>query len=266
MSSSPSFHVARQERLSSSSAASSNGGIGGQPRLVNPALQHWRQWRESALAGETKSSRTRRSSLRYSVDLTRAVDFQPTLSSTFREESARHASLYWRDLLCDVVPCQFPLPYASGMDTATTSSFQIEDTRELYAACLQASVTLPTLLQAAWAMTLATYCVLDDVCFAYAARGRDVPIEGTFLTTLIRRIRVDKRLSKAQYMREVHDSYLEAALNQHCSQAELEEAAERKINALCNAVLNVRTETQADDSASADAPHGVSLSVTQGRG
>lgn len=142
---------------------------------------------------------------------------------------------YWRRKLSTVEPCHFPRLSASsrpwGKAETATSSLQLDagDASRVQAYCEQRSVTASSILQTAWALTLASYCANDSVCFGYLSSGRDLPIRhledsiGAYANMIVCRVTINRQQdSPAQLIEEVRTQVLQDMEYQHCSLAEIQ--------------------------------------------
>ena len=79
-----------------------------------------------------------------------------------------------------------------------------------------ASITTPTLIRAAWALTLAAYTNSTDVIFAETVSGRDAAVDGIFdiigpvFATVPIRVQIQEQSTIANYLRYVQNDFLEA--------------------------------------------------------
>jgi amino acid adenylation domain-containing protein len=71
------------------------------------------------------------------------------------------------------------------------------------------SITKATMLRSTWAIILARYCESDDICFGTSVSGRHAPVAGLdkmagpLVTTIPVRIRLDRQVSIAKFLRDV---------------------------------------------------------------
>ena len=82
-------------------------------------------------------------------------------------------------------------------------------------------VTTPSLIRAAWALTISVYSNCDDVVFAETVTGRDVPVSGivdmvgpAFATVPVR-VQARRDLTIAEYLNNLQDGFMEAMPYQH---------------------------------------------------
>ena len=82
-------------------------------------------------------------------------------------------------------------------------------------------VTTPSLIRAAWALTISAYSNSEDVVFAETVTGRDVPVSGivdmvgpSFATVPVR-VQTRRDLTVAKYLSDLQDGFMEAMPYQH---------------------------------------------------
>jgi hypothetical protein len=138
---------------------------------------------------------------------------------------------YWKKKLAGMEPCHF-LPLSSGPQQGqgtSTSSIDIggEVFSQIRLFCEAQSLTLGSLFQSAWALTLAAYTGKDSVCFGYLASGRDMPISGlgesigAYANLMICRADISREWSGQHLVRYLHEQVLEDFGFQHCSLADI---------------------------------------------
>ena len=83
------------------------------------------------------------------------------------------------------------------------------------------SITMPSIIRAAWAILMAAHTGSEDVVFGETLTGRDIPIDGIIdmlgptLTTVPTRLRVDNALRVTEFLKEVHHRATEVIPHQH---------------------------------------------------
>lgn len=82
-------------------------------------------------------------------------------------------------------------------------------------------ITAPSLIRAAWALTISAYANSEDVVFAETVTGRDAPVSGivdlagpTFATIPVR-VQTRRDLTIAEYLSSLQDGFMEAMPYQH---------------------------------------------------
>lgn len=168
-------------------------------------------------------------------------------SAKLRDRLSKQTLAYWKALLDDQIPCAFPTP-AAPHDLPTTSAYvvNLHNPRLLFRSCALAGFTTPTLFQAAWALVVSAYCTTHDVCFAYEPPARDVPLEGPYMHFLYRKLAIDNKKSCKDFLRNVHNSHLDALQHQGCSQADVEATLGARITTTCNTALTIKISRSAD--------------------
>ncbi|KAI4198548.1 MAG: hypothetical protein LQ350_005207 [Teloschistes chrysophthalmus] len=121
---------------------------------------------------------------------------------------------FWRTRLAETNSPQFPIlptpayqPHASGFFSQTL------------AVTRPSTVTLATLIRAAWALTISAYTNSDDVVFGETVTGRDVPLPGTLeltgptLATIPVRVQIKPPVN--DFLQHLQDDFSEAMPFQH---------------------------------------------------
>jgi amino acid adenylation domain-containing protein len=146
-------------------------------------------------------------------------------------EAARR---YWRDALAGfgaVTPLPGLRGAAAGEVSAMvdlTSTLSEAQTTQLQRVAQRCRVTPNTLIQAAWALTLARHAGQDEVLYGVTVAGRPTEMAqaqqtiGIFINTIPMRVRlpVGGTLSAAQWMRTLLDQNAEMRTHEHLSLAE----------------------------------------------
>ncbi|KAI4152398.1 MAG: hypothetical protein L6R39_001827, partial [Caloplaca ligustica] len=123
---------------------------------------------------------------------------------------------FWQSNLAEAASPQFPMlpnpayqPHVTGVISHSTPVAR------------PAEVTVPTLIRAAWALTISAYCNSDDVIFGETVTGRDVPVDGILdmtgptLATVPVRIRTKRDITVGQYLKDLQDNFTQAMPHQH---------------------------------------------------
>ncbi|CAH0058426.1 unnamed protein product [Clonostachys solani] len=77
------------------------------------------------------------------------------------------------------------------------------------------SITSATIIRAAWAVVLASYCNSDDICFGVTVSGRQAPVpgienmSGPGIATVPVRLRLDRNSSVAQFLQTAQEDAVE---------------------------------------------------------
>jgi natural product biosynthesis luciferase-like monooxygenase protein len=132
---------------------------------------------------------------------------------THHAATAAAAETFWREALRGF-SAPTPLPFLSATHEGDpawqeqTRQLSAEQTAALRAFAESIGVTLPTLVEAAWALVLSANSGEDDVLFGVTRAGRrgTVPeaeaIAGSFINTLPVRVQVDRDQTVASWLRE----------------------------------------------------------------
>ncbi|KAL4899866.1 hypothetical protein BDW74DRAFT_183355 [Aspergillus multicolor] len=125
-------------------------------------------------------------------DLTLAYNghLEPPRYNTYRdyvahiqEQDQEAAKKFWTEYAMGIEPCMFPqiVPAATNKETTATygrQQIRLGRTKELFLFAQKYELTIASVFQLAWALTLGVYCRTEDVCFGYMTSGRDAPIPG----------------------------------------------------------------------------------------
>ncbi|KFY08363.1 hypothetical protein V492_06294 [Pseudogymnoascus sp. VKM F-4246] len=136
-------------------------------------------------------------------------------------------SLYWKQYLEGVEPCQFPsinddggisgeewgvvsrILYQSSLGKTTIDNF-----------CRNHNVTVWNLAGLAWALVLRSFTNSDNVCFGYVKSGRDLPIDGiedavgAILNPLACRVSLDSGSTVQDTVHQLQEEYLQSLQHQ----------------------------------------------------
>ncbi|TLD06703.1 uncharacterized protein PgNI_08007 [Pyricularia grisea] len=154
----------------------------------------------------------------------------------FAQQQDKQAALqYWKTYLTGVKPCHFPRlldedPRSDGHATMSSVLLEVE-AAPLQGFCKTNGVTIPTLMQAAWATVLRTYTQTEDVCFGYLASGRDEPaiigvqdMIGSLIHLLVCRVRFEDEQNHSfiGLLQRLQGELGPALQNQYSSLAEIQ--------------------------------------------
>ncbi|KAK8920223.1 Nonribosomal peptide synthetase dtxS1 [Metarhizium anisopliae] len=153
----------------------------------------------------------------------------------------------WVSMLSGVAPCEFPL----AIHTASAGDERHGDIpvpplelAEVSRLCMNLGITRAVFFQVAWAMVLATFTGMDEVCFGYLASGRDAPINGIegivgpLANLLISRI--DLRDSPRNVLESVSARSIQHLAMQYASLAEIQHELGISGKKLFNTSLSIR--------------------------
>ena len=156
---------------------------------------------------------------------------------------------FWRSRLAGTTTLQYPplpkptyQPRGSCLLThAVSISLKAEN-----------GITIPSMIRAAWALTIATYSDSEDVVFAETATGRDAPLEriediaGPTFATVPVRIRAETNLTVADYLQHSQQDFMEALPFQHIGLQRIKRINEDSKRA-CNFQNLIAINTQRSD-------------------
>lgn len=139
-----------------------------------------------------------------------------------QETNVDASERFWRSYLSGVSSMHFPhLPLSAANECPSfrTASRSVDVARR----AISPDITVPTLIQAAWAIVVAAYTGAEDVLFGETLSGRniDVPgisvseLAGPTITTIPRRIQLNRSSPIPQFLREVHEMSTEIIAHQH---------------------------------------------------
>ncbi|KAJ5102461.1 hypothetical protein N7532_002990 [Penicillium argentinense] len=138
---------------------------------------------------------------------------------------------YWKTKLVGVEPCHFLHLSSAPQQDKGISTYSIDIGGEVFSQirrfCEAQSITMGSLFQSAWALTLAACTGKDSVCFGYLASGRDLPIPGleesigAYANMMICRADLSRKWSGQRLVQHIHEQVLEDFGFQHCSLADI---------------------------------------------
>ncbi|KID94297.1 non-ribosomal peptide synthetase, partial [Metarhizium majus ARSEF 297] len=153
----------------------------------------------------------------------------------------------WVSMLTGVTPCEFP----PAIHTASAGDERHGDIpvpplelAEVSGLCMNLGITRAVFFQVAWAMVLATFTGMEEVCFGYLASGRDAPIDGIegivgpLANLLISRI--DLRDSPRNVLESVSNRSIQHLAMQYASLAEIQHELGISGKKLFNTSLSIR--------------------------
>lgn len=131
------------------------------------------------------------------------VSYYPRFIEFLSQIDVARSDEFWRAKLADSASLQFPqLPWASYKVQATSklqSTVHISRVSEM-------EITTPSIVRAAWALTVSIYSSSEDVVFGEILTGRDAPLPGIVdmvgptLATVPTRIQIDRKLTIAKFL------------------------------------------------------------------
>lgn len=153
----------------------------------------------------------------------------------------------WAVMLDGVQPCEFPVePNASKSIDEGHSDVSVPPLAlsEVSMLCKGLGITRAVFFQVAWAMVLANFTGMDEVCFGYLASGRDAPLDGIegmvgpLANLLISRINL--RDSPRHILQSVSEKSIQHLAMQHASLAEIQHKLGISGKKLFNTSLSIR--------------------------
>lgn len=153
----------------------------------------------------------------------------------------------WVSMLTGVTPCEFPLAIhtaSAGDERQGDIPVPPLELAEVSRLCMNLGITRAVFFQVAWAMVLATFTGMDEVCFGYLASGRDAPIDGIegivgpLANLLISRI--DLRDSPRNVLESVSNRSIQHLAMQYASLAEIQHELGISGKKLFNTSLSIR--------------------------
>ncbi len=146
---------------------------------------------------------------------------KPPYSSFIRylsKVNATESEAFWQSRLAGTTSPQFPMlpkpnyePSVKNMISHTTS----------FSRRPRVEITMPSLIRAAWALTISAYSNSDDVVFAETVTGRDAPISGITdmigpaFATIPVRVHTKRELTVANYLQGLQDEFSDCLPYQH---------------------------------------------------
>ncbi len=139
-----------------------------------------------------------------------------------QEQDHTQAEQFWRTTLHGfTTPTRLPGASATGRNEHWHTAIQHYSctqafTRDVQARAQKLQVTLNTLLQGAWALLLRQYSAQENVLFGITTTGRPPELSGVetmlgvFINTLPVRVRIDPRMSLADWLRQLQREQVEA--------------------------------------------------------
>ncbi|KAK4234191.1 Nonribosomal peptide synthetase 4 [Achaetomium macrosporum] len=141
-----------------------------------------------------------------------AAEFKHFIHYLNRTLDRAACDAYWREQLAGATGQQFPrLPF-EGYQTQADSLLEVDISLEgrRLPTCSNATVTLATVVRAAWALVASQYCGGNrDIVFGETLTGRNAPIvgceeiEGPMITTVPIRIRIDRDATVEEYLQTI---------------------------------------------------------------
>lgn len=168
-----------------------------------------------------------------------------------RETSSPDNRAYWERYLAGVQSCQLQgdldlVQQNTPKDQYGFITLADSTTSKIASYCRHRDITRAVFFQISWALVLAQFTGLREVCFGYVCSGRDTPVEGIdevvgpLISMLIARIDLrEKHLGTI--LRNVGEQSIDNLSRQHASLAEIQHAL-GATKPLFNTAITVREE------------------------
>lgn len=147
-----------------------------------------------------------------SADLTPAASF-PEFIEYIGSIDQKESDDFWRTRLDDTTAVPFPPLSDPACQVKPTS----QRSNNVWVPKIPGrETTLASIIRASWALLMSLYSYSDDIIFGEIMTGRDAPVPGIedmigpTLTTVPTRIRIDRNITIAQYLKEVQDQMAKA--------------------------------------------------------
>jgi len=130
---------------------------------------------------------------------------------------------FWSKYLNGAQPCLLPSESQSddSLQSFRSRAVMLPHSSRLRAACIKSGVTIPILIQSAWALTLHRLTRSSDVILGYVVSNRENvstrDIIGTMLGILPRRLRISASEGLADVIQKCNDDWIECLPHQHLS-------------------------------------------------
>ncbi|KAL8996018.1 MAG: hypothetical protein Q9169_004365 [Polycauliona sp. 2 TL-2023] len=129
------------------------------------------------------------------------------------------AANYWIKQLANLVVAQYPRVPTSFIHQPQARDVLSSKKDFVSTHIRRGGITVATVVAAAWALLLSTYCDTEDVCYATVLSGRDNDflddIMGPTIATVPMRVTADMNISIAEYLATVQANLLEMQEYQH---------------------------------------------------
>lgn len=141
-------------------------------------------------------------------------------------KSLSNALDYWEDRLSQASPCHFPVASVGDGDIKEMRELEVDlqFIRPLLRNFIsRTGVTLPNLVQTAWALVLQNYSGLDSVSFGYLVSGRNVDVKdvdrivGPLINMLVCHVDAAGSENVVDLLHATRDQYAESLDHQHVS-------------------------------------------------
>lgn len=170
-----------------------------------------------------------------------------------KRHAAKTSINFWKAYLDGTQVCNFPTHANPSPEKRRLASIKMQFERftALQDMCQKLSVTMASVMQAAWAFCLREYTKLDGVAFGYLTSGRDVPVKGVqsalgaFINILVCRVNFSKQATLKEVFHKVQNDYLESLEHQHCSLAQVQHDL-MSGQAMFNTAVSIQSDAPSD--------------------
>ncbi|KAI1818319.1 hypothetical protein GGS20DRAFT_284545 [Poronia punctata] len=144
--------------------------------------------------------------------------FEQYLQTRPTEEAMR----FWSEYLDNAQPCLLPSESKSeALQDFRSRQLSLPSPSRLRSACVKYGVTLPILIQSAWALTLNRITRNDDVILGYVVSNRETEglgdVIGTILGILPRRLQISTSEGLSDVIKKCNDDWVDCLPHQHLS-------------------------------------------------
>jgi hypothetical protein len=179
----------------------------------------------------------------------------------YLQDAPKQASMnYWRSYLADAKPCQFPTLVDGEKSEKSLRSIPVQfgALRELQSVCEKRGITLANVFNAAWGLTLRTFCGSDDVSFSYMASLRDVSVDqvqwviGPVINLLVCRMQISGDSNLSDVLERVQNDHVESLSFRHTSLIDIQHALKMSDTNLFNSGVSYRRLPSSKDAVQSD--------------
>jgi amino acid adenylation domain-containing protein len=179
----------------------------------------------------------------------------------YLQGAPKHTSMnYWCSYLEGAKPWNFPA-LTDGQESGKSLRsipVQFAALKELQTVCEKRGITLANVFNAAWGLTLRSFCGSDDVSFSYMASLRDVPAEGVqwvigpVINLLVCRMKVSGDSTLSDVLHQIQNDYMESLPYRHTSLIDIQHAMKLSDTNLFNSGVSYRRLPSSKDAVSSD--------------
>ncbi|KIA75536.1 hypothetical protein HK57_00693 [Aspergillus ustus] len=162
---------------------------------------------------------------------------------------------HWCTYLSDLKPCLLlsDVSTAQGRKRLSSKRLTFEQFPELQSFCANNNITVANAFNAAWALTLARFCNVEEVCFSYTASLRDKPVAeiesviGPVMNLLLCRVNVGSRPT-LDILQQIQNDYMENYPHRDVSLIDIQHAMKASRISLFNTGVSYRKLPPAGES------------------